>query len=436
MFRKLHIQMAVFCTTVTGGIFFALVLVCLFFARKSLEANNYASFTSQLNSALIHLKEQDTISHLWLNQLQENEQFLLYLYDNNIPLYYQNYHSSRQEETLKKEAIYIARTKYGAGIFTGSPGSITTHTEFNFTSSDGKDYYASAGIIPKKNSYLSFIALFPLASQHTQELKLYFATCSAGFAAVSILFIFSWFFTKRMIIPLENTRQEQTDFIASASHELRSPLAVIKTGLETLKKTENPYEMEHFIDLMAGETNRMQNLVNNMLFLANADSGHLSVHKEKCQPDGLLIYIYEKYTPLCQKKQLSLSLNLPEEIFPYCYCDKEWIQQVFSILLDNAISYTPSGGRIDMALKQTKSSLVFSFTDTGCGIPDNEKALIFNRFYRSDNARSDKAHTGLGLCLAKEIISSHKGRIWAENPESGGSCFYVELAAYTGGTTV
>lgn len=430
MFHKLHIQMTMFCTIVTGSIFFALVFVCMFLAANSLKANNYASFTRQLNSALIHLKEQNTISHQWLNQLQKNEQFLLYLYDNNIPLCYQSYHSTRQEEILKEEAVYTARVKHGIDIFSGNPGNITKHTEFNFTSSNGQDYYASAGIIPVKNGYLSFIVLFPLARQHIQEFKLCFAVYITGLAAALLLFIFSWFFTKRMIIPLENTRQRQADFIASASHELRSPLAVIKTGLEIIRKTDTSSETGHFIDLMAGETNRMQNLVSNMLFLANADSGHLPLHKEKCQPDGLLIYIYEKYSPLARKKQLSLSLNLTEEIFPCCYCDKEWIQQVFCILLDNALSYTPSGGKIHIGLKQQKSFLVFSFADTGRGIPDNEKTLVFGRFYRSDNAHSDKTHPGLGLCLAKEIISAHNGRIWVEDVKGGGSCFYVELPVY------
>ena len=95
--------------------------------------------------------------------------------------------------------------------------------------------------------------------------------------------------------------------------------------------------------------------------------------------------------------------------------------------MDNALSYTPSGGKICISLKFIKPYLVFSFSDTGCGVPDNEKTLIFGRFYRSEHNHTDKEHFGLGLCIAKEIVSAHNGKIWVENNAYKGSCFYVKL---------
>ena len=105
MFHKLHLHMTLFCTIVTGGIFLALTSVCLFFAEDSMKTNDYTTFLQQVNSTLTHLQEQETISHQWLNQIQKNGSFLLYLYDNNKPLYYQNYHQSKQEQKIVKEAI-------------------------------------------------------------------------------------------------------------------------------------------------------------------------------------------------------------------------------------------------------------------------------------------------------------------------------------------
>lgn len=424
MFRKLHLQMTIFCTMVTGSIILILTVTCMLFAQNSIKKNEYTVFLQQLNYTLIHLQEQDIISHQWLNQIYENNQLKIYIYDNNVPLYYQSYHHTKQENRLKNKAIEIAETKYNINIFEAKTQHVITKTEFNF-SAFGSEYYASAGIIPKKSSHLSYIILFPLQTQKKQIDYLHYIIGLINFCAIILMLIFSWFFTKRMIIPLENTRQKQMDFIASASHELRTPLSVIRTGLETLKKTNNHKMQEHFINLMFEESSHMQNLINDMLFLANSDSGNLPMHMSSCQPDSLLLNVFEKYEPLAYKKNISLSITLPEELLRDFICDKERITQVFSILLDNAISYTPKNGKIHIALEQKKTLLVFSFSDTGCGIPDKEKSHIFERFYRTDHSHTDKTHFGLGLCIAKEIITAHHGKIWVEDGVECGSCFYV-----------
>ncbi len=171
----------------------------------------------------------------------------------------------------------------------------------------------------------------------------------------------------------------------------------------------------------------MQNLIRDMLLLANSDSGELPLRREFWQPDSILLHVFENYEPLAAKKSIRLSIQIPEELLPNCCCDRERIIQVFSILLNNALSYTPEGGKIHLSLTYEKPFLAFRFTDTGCGISDREKHLIFDRFYRSDQAHSDREHFGLGLCIAKEIVTSHQGRIGVENNPTGGSCFYVKL---------
>ena len=117
MFHKLHLQLTIFCTIVTGGIFLVLTVICLFFAEDSIKGNDYSAFLRQLNSVLIHLREQDAISHQWLNQMQEKGQIMLFLYDNNHPLYYQAYHSSKETNALQEEVIDKARRAYQIDIF-------------------------------------------------------------------------------------------------------------------------------------------------------------------------------------------------------------------------------------------------------------------------------------------------------------------------------
>lgn len=450
MFRKLHIQMTLFSTLITGIIFLILTFICLIFAETSMRKSNYASFLAQLNSVILHLQEEDTISHQWLNQTQESGQLQIYLYDNGTPLFYQNYHQSEEQSALIDNIIETARNRYGMDIFAVTGRQLTEHTEFTFLPSSGEHdpsseqdsdttsynflslqqgRYVSAGIIPKQNGQLSFLILSAPDNLKSQLVHLRLVILSADLAAVLLLFVFSYFFTKRMILPLERNRKKQTLFIASASHELRAPLTVLRSGFEVLKKTKAPDRQEHFLSLMSNETSRMQKLVSDMLLLANADSGNFPIHISACQPDILLLDTYEKYEPLAKKKQIALFISLPDELLPDCLCDRERITQVFSILTDNALSYTPPGGKITLSITCRKSALLFCFADTGRGIPDEEKELIFERFYRTDRSHSEKDHFGLGLGIAREIVSAHKGFIWTEDNPGGGSCFYVRLPA-------
>ena len=149
-----------------------------------------------------------------------------------------------------------------------------------------------------------------------------------------------------------------------------------------------------------------------------------------------MLDVYEQFSPLARKKGLSLQLDLPKEQPPSCVCDPERLTQLFTILLDNALSYTPSGGSVTLSLSVSdiparavfrRRELCFCVSDTGPGIPDDCKARIFERFYRADTAHSDKQHFGLGLCLAKEIADAHHGKLWVTDSPSGGACFSFRL---------
>ena len=219
----------------------------------------------------------------------------------------------------------------------------------------------------------------------------------------------------------------QSQFIASASHELRTPLAVIRSGLESVGKCTSDTDRSHFLHLMSEETARMKRLIDDMLLLAGSDAQTLTFKPEVCQPDLLLLDTFEKFEPLASKKNIRLSLTLPDEILPDCFCDLRRTEQIFFILVDNALCYTPSGGQVTLACRKENGQLCFTFTDTGCGIPDEKKAHIFERFYRGDDAHTDREHFGLGLCIAKELTEKQNGSIHVLNAPVHGTCFLVRL---------
>lgn len=427
MFKQLHVRLTAFFTLITGIIFLLLTTICLLFAESSIKQSNHASFLTNLNAVILYLQEQDNISHQWLSQIQHREDFKLYLYDNAVPLSYQSYHVDETEHALVKEAIQQARDNYDMDIFMPSSEHISTHTEFTFRAFDGKEYETSAGIIPNQNGYLSFIVLSSHTGLRHQLRILRLAVIAADICAIFLLACFVWFFTGRLLVPLSENQKKQTHFIASASHELRTPLSVLLSGLESISKTKDAQQQAHFIDIMTIEGYRMQHLINDMLLLASADSKSLSIHLKPHQPDELLLHTCEAFEPLARQRGIKLTVSLPEELLPDCCCDWERMTQVFSILADNALSYTPSGGNIFLSLSYRQHIFEFRFSDTGCGVSDEEKETIFDRFYRSDAAHTDKKHFGLGLCIAKEIVSAHGGHIWVEGRVGGGACFVVTL---------
>ena len=192
-------------------------------------------------------------------------------------------------------------------------------------------------------------------------------------------------------------------------------------------KQASQEEAAHFAETIETEGKRMGRLIEDMLALSGTDSSRFAIHQTPVELDTLLLSAYEKFEPLARKKNISISISLPDEMIPPCPLDKERIEQVLSILLDNAISYTPEEGKISLSLQASNDKLLLQVKDNGIGIPDAEKEAVFDRFYRCDQSHKDKSHFGLGLCIAQEIIHMHKGKIFVTDTPGGGAAFSIVL---------
>lgn len=189
----------------------------------------------------------------------------------------------------------------------------------------------------------------------------------------------------------------------------------------------SPHKQTQFLNTIKHEGLRMSSLINDMLTLSESDQHQFWVQKMPVELDTLLINSYEAFQPLAKKKDVMLSIELPEDPLPVCFCDPDRIKQVFSILIHNAISYTPEKGKISLSLAYKKSNFYISVADNGIGIPDEDKSKIFDRFYRAEKSRSTKGHFGLGLSIAYEIINTHGGIITVEDAKGGGTIFTIVL---------
>ncbi len=425
MFQKVHLRLAVLCGSITAFILLVMSLGYLYISEQGLKSSSFSSFQNDMNTLIANLEHQSVITHEWLTKMEGSGKYLIHISDNGVPFLFNERETEEEKqlfqeawETWESSSVEIAPTAF----------SEIYHTEFLFSpkGSRGKDYYACAAVAEKNSGSLQVMILSPLDTLNAQIRRQRFLFFALDILAVLALSFFAWHFTRRILKPLEENQKKQAQFIASASHELRTPLAVILSCASASQKADGT-QRTHFLEAMQSEGMRMSKLIDDMLLLTSADNKGWSIKMASVEPDTLLLNLYEAFQPVAAEKNIALSITLPEENTPTLTGDKERITQVLSILLHNALSYTPAGGSVRLILTCHGKNIIFSVEDNGPGIPDTEKERIFERFYRSDKSRSKKGHFGLGLCIAAEIIHAHHGKISVKDTPGGGSTFIVAL---------
>lgn len=428
MFKKLRLQLTLLCTLVSGAILVIMSLACLSVSEKESREQAFSEFQININLLVSYLDSQTVISRAWLAQFYSDTRLEMDIRDNGSHLAFVCASSSPLGEEAFEAVRQKAKTDYGILEEAVTADSVlSTHAEFEL-SMEGEAYYGAMALIPKNSGVLNLAILLPLTGLQQNILLQRLLFAGADTLGILLLGIFFWAFTWRMIKPLKENRQKQADFIASASHELRSPLTVMLSCLSAMKQA-SPEEAKHFSKTIELEGKRMGRLIEDMLSLSNADSTQFDIHKTPVELDTLLLSAYEKFEPAAQKKHISLRVLLPEGAVPHCLCDKGRMEQVLSILLDNALSYTPPKGTVTLSLGLAQEKVLLRVSDNGQGIPDTEKEAVFDRFYRCDKSHKDKSHFGLGLCIAREIVRMHKGKLWIEDTPGGGATFVVSMAA-------
>jgi len=425
MFQKVHFRLAVLCGSITAVILLVMSLCYLYISEQGLNTSSYASFQNDMNTLITNLEHQSVITHEWLTKMEDNGKYRIHITDNGVPFLY-NERESQEEKELFQEAWDLWQNSSGP-VYTTLFSDIY-HTEFVFSPKEGRGrkFYACAAVAERSSGSLRIMILAPLDALQAQIRRQRFLFALLDVLAVIALSFFAWCFTKRILKPLEENQKRQIQFIASASHELRTPLAVILSCASASGKAAAD-ERERFLDSIQSEGMRMSKLIDDMLLLTTADNGSWSINMAPTEPDTLLLNLFEAFQPIAAEKNIALSITLPETAVPPVSCDKERMIQVLSILLHNAASYTPSGGKIRLLLAYNGKNTSISVEDNGPGIPDNEKEHIFERFYRTDASRSKKGHFGLGLCIAAEIVHAHHGKILVKDTPGGGSTFTVIL---------
>ena len=394
----------------------ALVAGALLEARGLREAGD-GSLRDAAAAVAERLAASSTLADSWLAEQEQAYECLYYLEDNGVPL----------EHTEKNgSAALLTGEALGRCAALGA-GQIDV---FDFQAVNGEVWRCAA------------LALAPANLRHGPRLLLTLrstAPLNAQLAGVGAKYALLWVGGTALLTaagallahialrPTAAALRQQNEFVAAASHELRAPLTVLKSSLQAA--ASEPARRDKLLAIAGAEVARLQRLTEELLFLAGQNAHLLRLCPEELAPDTFLLEVWEAWRAPLRQSGHELTLELPDEPFSSIRADKARLEQLFTILLHNAMEYTPPGTAIELKAERRGAGVLFSVADHGPGVPDADKQRIFRRFARGEECRTGKEHFGLGLSIARQIALLHGGKLWVEDAPGGGAVFLLQLPA-------
>jgi heavy metal sensor kinase len=227
---------------------------------------------------------------------------------------------------------------------------------------------------------------------------------------------------------LERRFEQATRFSSDASHELKTPLTIMRGEIEAALKAEqdNP-EIQSLLESLLAETQRLCDIVEKLLLLSRADAGTLTLTKEILDFSAICHELVEDAEILAKPKRITTEFDISPGV--EVLGDESYLRRVLLNLLDNAIKYNVEGGSLSISLTKSDALAVLRIANLGPGIPKEHETRVFERFYRADPSRSSSTSgSGLGLSMCREIVAAHGGQMWLDQPGSGWTAFIVTLS--------
>ncbi len=399
MLQKLRNRLTVLAAVLTGSVVVAVCIVSFLLIRQQYANSRYVAFKLAAESVYTQWSLEERISAPWLQSTMEANTADILLWENGVPLDYG-----------------LSDLTHGQALRTHAP-------ESNGYFTVGSDLCAWFTLD------FDYGQRQILVWQDTEPEQAYFLKIGLGFVAIALVSLTAvtwlcWLVAGKAIVPVQESMERQEQFVAAASHELRSPLTAIRTGLSLLRV--EPESGRH-LTLMSREAERMSRLIDELLILAGGGSLRRNFRPEPIEPDTLLIDFADTMLPQARSRGVHLELELPEDAVPAIRADADRVRQMLTILTDNALRYAPEGSTVTLKLEAAGEGCRFYVSDHGPGIPDSEKQRVFDRFYRGSASRSNPDHFGLGLSVALELAKVHGGEVTVSDTPGGGATFTISL---------
>ncbi len=309
------------------------------------------------------------------------------------------------------------------------PKEAPFHTNDNRRDAIGSVY------VPLAETKYEIVAAERLGAANTELAGVLQTLVTGVLSTLVLIAVVAWLLAARSLKPVESMAQQQRQFMADASHELRTPISVARTAAEvTLEsRSSTDEDFRESLHVIRGQMSRLTRIVQDMFTLAQADAGVYTLQRSAFYLDELLRECVQAASILGSRRGVLVEMKPAAESL--CHGDEGLVRQLAMILLDNAVKYTPEGGRVAVELAHSDRGYRISVADTGVGIPEEARPYVFRRFYRVDKARSRASSehggsgAGLGLAIGRWIAEAHQGTLELTRSGPGGSVFTAYLPA-------
>lgn len=362
-----------------------------------------------LDGYMNQLEQEGWIDHMDLGMDELKNDYAIFILEDEKDTLYTGSYLNPEERALLREEISKAELSYSTGV-----GSCTLHM------------FSTSFYVCQKVSRNGRIQCF--VCKNLKRVKNSFSfqliILSTAFLAGCMLL---YFLSKKMSIsamkPVRENMEKQIAFIHAASHELKSPLAVIRANNSACAADAS--NSDRYRGIIEDECRRMASLIQELLLIATDTTLGLRIEKKPQRADTILIQCYEKMLPFVRNAGMPLSIEIGEDDFGEILVDEARMSQVLEALVSNAAAYGRSEKGILLALKKEKRQVCFIVRDYGPGIAKEDYHKVFDRFYRGAADRNDKSHFGLGLSIAQQLTHAMGGKIQLRDTEGAGACFVV-----------
>lgn len=333
------------------------------------------------------------------------------IYDNNLNIYAVNNIDEEMQKILKV-FVYNVQQDESESI---------NNIEYK------KNPYRVVSELLSSDDKIWIIQIIQNTKEEKRILQLFTnAMIITGSFGIITMIIIGWYFAGKRLEPITEVYLKQRRFIADASHELKTPLTIIQTNVDVLRAKENQNINENmdWLDNIESEIIAMRRLIDDMLMLADAEDNGLDIELEQIHLSRLIKDTCMRQSLMSQSR--GVNLHYEQECDIIAYADKNRIEQLVKIFVDNASKYNKNNGNIWIRLYLDNENVVLEFEDDGIGMEQDEVLRIFDRFYRADKSRKrENGSIGLGLSIAKEIIDAHDGVIQIESEKYKGTLFKI-----------
>ena len=425
--QSLRLRLTAVCTLLTALVLGAALWAGWSMARRQYRESADALLAGSLAGLLEKLETTGCISDRFLAELEAQGQTVACLWDNGRPLQFAGvWQPATPRQELARRALEAAG---GEGIWYNVVSGRRWQVPLAVRGAAGESYTGYAARPARPDGVL--VLLLQDTAVHRRALAaLAGRYLGLGLGGVCALALAGWVLAGLAMRPTAEALARQQEFVAAASHELRTPLAAVDASLSAAGLC--PDECGRFLQAAQRETRRMARLVDDLLLLAGSDAGAWQMRFARLLPEEVCRRAYEQFLPLAAAADRRLVLRLPPAPAPEILGDEERLVQLLGVLLTNALEYAPPGSAVELALETHGAQAALLVQDHGPGIPDSEKPRVFDRFYRSERSRANRAHFGLGLAVAAELCRLHSGRLSVrdtpgEDAKPCGATFVLEL---------